>query len=130
MGACIIRSIIRPHWLGQLRDRLGVVPRVLHNHNYQPYTVQYSIDVRWPKYFHSYRLLLDLDLYSLTQPLRATVKVGGKVPVYSSLCSLSLGLPRNALILAKPRFGDKNIFLGLKFFKKINKFNFLLMKKF
>ena len=68
--------------------------------------------------------------YSLTQPLRATVKVGGKVPVYSSLCSLSLGLPRNALILAKPRFGDKNIFLGLKFFKKINKFNFLLMKKF
>ena len=43
--------------------------------------------------------------YSLTQPLRTAVKVGEKV--YSSPCTLSLGLQKSVLILAKPCFGKK-----------------------
>ena len=41
---------------------------------------------------------------SLTQPLSTDVKVGGKV--YSTLCTLSLGLPKNAFIPDKPCVGD------------------------
>ena len=32
--------------------------------------------------------------YSLTQPFRTAVKIGGKVSVYSALCTLSMGLQK------------------------------------
>ena len=42
---------------------------------------------------HSYRLFLEFDLHSLTQPLGKAAKVGGE-NLNSSLCSLSLGLEK------------------------------------